>query len=172
MVFIGLALGFGTACSPSEETSPPLVGEWAIRIDYRGSGGASANDGIMVFDERIPCYCPADSDLAENAIVGRAYLDLATMGRSPRQTTESYFALGGDGDYYEEVIARVDGRQVVINTRGPAGATFEGLLVDDFIRGRSAYLQHGDTMSAGAFVREDGTSPNTSILPWFVAAVE
>ncbi|HST62486.1 MAG TPA: hypothetical protein VLK84_27525 [Longimicrobium sp.] len=134
----------GASCQRTTGEMGPLAGEWAVSLDAdRG------RDGVIIFHPAIPCYCVEPGELPAGAEVGRAYLDPAAMGQSPRTTTSRHFAVGDDADYYEEVIGEVEGSAVVITTRGPAGPRFEGIMEGDSIRGRWIYTLHGDTLRSG-----------------------
>jgi hypothetical protein len=157
-----LALGIpivAVSCVAPVRSAGPLGGQWAVSFLDRSPEEMNIDGGVVVFDARIPCYCTADSELADDAVIGRAYLDLSAVGQSPRPTTDLYFGTGPDSDYYEEVVARVEGGRVTIRTRGPAGLSLDGTLIGDSVRGEWAYLSHGDTLSRGGFVlrREHST---------------
>lgn len=141
--FLFAALGGASCRQEPRGNGGPLAGEWSVSLD-----SDRRTDGVIVFHPELSCYCTEPGELPAEAAVGRAYLDPAAMGQSPRATTAGHFAVGEDADYYEEAIGEVDGSAVLITTRGPAGPRFEGTLGGDSIRGTWTYTLHGDTLGS------------------------
>jgi hypothetical protein len=137
----------GAACDRTPEPRMPLTGEWDI--SFLQSVG---RDGVFVFDRRVSCYCLDTTEVPSNAMIGRAYLDLETIGRSPRRTTDQNFAVGPDADYYEEVTGFMEGQDVVIASRGPTGPRFTGTLEGESVRGTWVFLSHEYTLRTGEFL--------------------
>jgi hypothetical protein len=150
---IALALLILPSCNKQESASP-LLGSWSVYLtaDSAGASFPHERDGVIVFDEAIPCYCSPDDPEEARQVNGRAYLSYRTIaGRNEPRHGES-FRTGSDADQAEEARAMPNQRGVMFYVPAAAGLRFTGRTVGDSISGTWDFANHGEHPRRGQFV--------------------
>jgi hypothetical protein len=131
-----------------EATSHSLQGEWVVSFRPEGSDLATAGDqdGVFVFDPRIPCYCDEEVQPTPGAIGGRGYLDYRVLGSPMESASVQHFLHGSGADMTEEFEASADsaGHSRIWGVGTPL--TMWGEMEADSVVGRWVFISRAATL--------------------------
>ncbi len=108
--------------------------------------------GVLVIDERIPCYCDEEVVATAGSLQGRAYLDHTRFTSTAVAGFSGFFLEGAGADETEQIEARIDSAQEVRIWGVEVPITLRGKLRGDSIVGTWSYTGAQRDIRSGAFV--------------------